>query len=633
MSYALGVDLGTTYSAAAVAEGDRAEIFALSSEVAAMPSVVVLRNDGTVLTGEPAQRRAVLEPGRTAREFKRRLGDPTPILLGGTPYGAEALMAHLLRTIVEQVATERREEPGAVVLAHPANYGPYKLGLLEEAARLADVAQVELIPEPVAAALHYAEQQRVDPGEVVAVYDFGGGTFDATVLRNTEDGFELLGTPEGMERFGGIDLDEAVLDHVTRALGDTMDRLDPDEPATLTALDRLREECRRAKEALSADTDVTIPVMLPQVHTEVRLTRTEFEDMIRPRLRETLAALGRTVRSAGLGFGDLSRVLLVGGSSRMPLVAEMVREATGRPVALDAHPKHTVALGAAGRGWARLASRPTAAPAEEEPAEPAPAAEPPPEVTVAPAAAPEETVEVPHAEEDRRRRPAAVAALAAAVVVALGAGGFLLARTLGGSPEEEPAGTTLPGTAATAAATTVATTPPPSTAPPATTAPVLAYVRLFDDTGTISAEVPDTWNEINTTPLSLESGVVWPSILASPNMAGFDGAFDSPGLLVRAIPFPADEQTILDLSKVIDLYTGEDQELCEGGDREVLDGPAFRGASLLLFDCDGTDTDIAYLLANFGGDSDYLVFLGVQLVEDSDFDIYAHILNSLTVAG
>ena len=121
----------------------------------------------------------------------------------------------------------------------------------------------------------------------------------------------------------------------------------PNDPATLAAIARLREECRRDKEALSSDTDATIQISLPGLHTEMRLTRAEFEEMIRPRIRETIDALGRAVRSAGLGFDDIDRVLLVGGTSRIPLVAEMVRESTGRPVAVDAHPKHTMALGAA----------------------------------------------------------------------------------------------------------------------------------------------------------------------------------------------------------------------------------------------------------------------------------------------
>ena len=347
MAYALGIDLGTTYSAAATARDDRVEIFQLGERAATIPSIVVLRADGEVLTGDAAERRSLGEPTRTAREFKRRLGDPTPIILGGTPYGAEALLAHLLRAIVARVSEQSGGAPDAIVVTHPASYGAYKIDLLEQAVRQADIANVTLLTEPEAAAVHYAQQERVPVGAVIAVYDFGGGTFDATMLRKTESGFEQLGRPEGMERLGGIDFDEALFRRVMTMVQATGAEVNANDPATLAAIARLREECRRAKEALSSDTDATIAVVLPGLQTEMRLTREEFEEMIRPRITETIGALGRAAKSAGLDFDGVDRILLVGGSSRIPLVAEMVREATGRPIAVDAHPKHSMALGAA----------------------------------------------------------------------------------------------------------------------------------------------------------------------------------------------------------------------------------------------------------------------------------------------
>jgi len=307
----------------------------------------LLRADGEVLTGEAAERRSLAEPTRTGREFKRRLGDPTPIILGGTPYGAEALLAHLLRSIVKTVTKQSGEPPAAIALCHPASYGAYKLDLLQQAVRQADIGPVTLLTEPEAAALHYARQERVPSGTVIAVYDFGGGTFDATILRKTDAGFEALGQPEGLERLGGIDFDEALFRRAMGVVATQGLTVDADDPAMVAALARLREECRRAKEALSSDTDATIAIFLPGLQTEIRITRAEFEDMIRPRIHETIEALGRAIRSAGLALDDLDRILLVGGSSRIPLVAEMVRESTGRPVAVDAHPKHTMALGAA----------------------------------------------------------------------------------------------------------------------------------------------------------------------------------------------------------------------------------------------------------------------------------------------
>ncbi|MFS8521398.1 MAG: Hsp70 family protein [Micromonosporaceae bacterium] len=346
--YALGIDLGTTFTAAAVWRDGHAEIASLGSRAPVIPSVVLLREDETILTGEAASRRGMSEPHRVSREFKRRLGDTTPIILGGVPYSAEQLMARLLRQVVQDIIAREGGKPSQACVCHPANWGPYKRELLEQAVRLADVdVPVTYITEPEAAAIFYAQQQRVDPGAMVAVYDLGGGTFDATVLRKTRDGFEILGEPEGIERLGGIDFDAAVFAHVNQALGGKLDELDEDDPAVIAAVARLREECVAAKEALSTDTDASIPVLLPNLATEVRLTRVELEAMIRPALHSTIEALRRALRSARVEPEQLHSVLLVGGSSRIPLVAQLVGAELGRPVAVDAHPKHAVALGAA----------------------------------------------------------------------------------------------------------------------------------------------------------------------------------------------------------------------------------------------------------------------------------------------
>ena len=346
--YALGVDLGTTFTAAATWRDGHAEIASLGSRAPVIPSVVLLREDSTVLTGETASRRGLSEPHRVAREFKRRLGDTTPILLGGVPYSAEALTARLLRAVVDLVAGHEGGAPDALCISHPANWGPYKTDLLRQAVRLAELDQpIRYTTEPEAAAAFYARQQRIEPGATIAVYDLGGGTFDAAVLRKTDAGFEILGQPEGIERLGGIDVDAAVFGHVSRALGGKLQELDEDDPVAMAAVARLREECVQAKEALSADTDMTIAVLLPNVSTEVRLTRAELEAMVRPALVSTVDALKRALRSAGVSAEQLHSVLLIGGSSRMPVVSQLVGAELGRPVAVDAHPKHAVALGAA----------------------------------------------------------------------------------------------------------------------------------------------------------------------------------------------------------------------------------------------------------------------------------------------
>jgi molecular chaperone DnaK len=346
MSYRLGVDLGTTFTAAAVANGMPATMIGLGNRALQIPSVLFLEDDGAVVVGEAAERRGLARPDRVVREFKRRIGDTVPMLVAGTPYSPQSLTARLLEHVVATATERMGEAPSEVVLTHPANWGPYKLELLEQVARLAGVERAVLCPEPLAAAAQYAAQARVSVGDTIVVYDLGGGTFDACVLQKTPDGFALLGSPEGIEHLGGIDFDEALFQHVLTLLGDRLVSLDPDEPDTVVGLNRLRRDCVEAKEALSVDTDTLVPVALPGLSSTLRLTRNEFETLIRPALTDTIGALQRAIRSADLTPEQLSAIVLVGGSSRIPLIGELLHQSFPTPTAMDTHPKHDIALGA-----------------------------------------------------------------------------------------------------------------------------------------------------------------------------------------------------------------------------------------------------------------------------------------------
>ncbi|MDQ2709285.1 MAG: Hsp70 family protein, partial [Actinomycetota bacterium] len=352
MSYQLGIDLGTTYTAAAICRGtDRApagaDVVTLGTRSATVASVLYLADDGSILVGEAAERRALTDPDRVVREFKRRIGDDVPLLIGGRPHQAHELAARLVRWVVDQVSEREGGPPRRIAVTHPAAWGQHKKDLLAAALRTVGLT-VTFLAEPQAAAVSYASAERVEPGSTIAVYDLGGGTFDAAVVRKTGgSGFELLGQPEGIERLGGVDFDEVVFGHVREGLGSALDDLDPDDKDVLSAVARLRRECVEAKEALSSDTEATIPVLLPELRTQSRLVRSEFEAMIRPALEETVEALRRAVSSAGLTPADLTAVLLVGGSSRIPLVSQLVSDGLGRPVAVDADPKTAIALGAA----------------------------------------------------------------------------------------------------------------------------------------------------------------------------------------------------------------------------------------------------------------------------------------------
>jgi actin-like ATPase involved in cell morphogenesis len=471
-SYYLGIDLGTTFTAAAVHRNGRTDISPLGNRAAAIPSLVFLRDDETVLTGEAAERRGLAEPARLAREFKRRVGDSVPIMLGQAPYSAERLMAALLKDVVAAVATREGAPPASVAVSHPANWGPFKIDLLHHALDLAGVRAVTLLTEPVAAAMHYASTERIEPGSVVAVYDLGGGTFDAAVLQKTETGFVTLGEPEGIERLGGIDFDEAVMTYVRTALNGKVEELDGRDPTVRAALARLRQECVAAKEALSFDSDTTISVLLPNVQTDIRVTRAEFEPMIRAAISETIEALRRAIERAGARPDDLAAVLLVGGSSQIPLVAESVSNALGRPVAVDAHPKHSIALGAAIAAAAsgaedsmgvaparKLAavgalstSQSIASTTAPAPAPPAPSgadASPPPPPPPPPLPAPTAPAGSP---PPRRRSPVRALLLGAFIVLAGAVGAYLISASSGGSPSTaespEPSPETTPETTA-----------------------------------------------------------------------------------------------------------------------------------------------------------------------------------------
>jgi molecular chaperone DnaK len=267
---------------------------------------------------------------------------------------------------------------------------------------------VLFLTEPQAAALHYASAERIAPDSTIAVYDLGGGTFDAAVLRKSATGgFEMLGVPDGVEQLGGIDFDDLVLSHVLAGIPQVGMDADMADPVVCSAISRLRRECTEAKEALSTDTEVTIPVLLPQVRTQVRLVRAEFEGMIRSTLDETIQSLRRAIESAGLTPAELSGVLLVGGSSRIPLVTQMISAELQHDVSVDTDPKGAVAMGAALAAHHQITGSEPAVAADDDPI----IAPPRPEHDCAPPELP--------AQRQRFRKTKISAGVVAALVVAL----------------------------------------------------------------------------------------------------------------------------------------------------------------------------------------------------------------------
>ncbi len=344
MTYQLGIDLGTTFTAAAIADADGVRMAALTHDGIAIPSVVTRTADG-IAVGTEALTVAATRPWLVAREFKRRFGDETPFIIGDDRWTASELTGLLYTWVFDHVAAVEGSVPEHVVVTHPATWSVHRLGLLADATSGRD-APCSFLPEPSAAAVHYHERSRMEPGSTIAVYDLGGGTFDATVVRRSNDGYEILGRPAGLEQLGGLDFDQVVFDLVVESMPEVFEDLDPDDLNVQRSVARLREECTRAKIALSFDARTAVPVVLPGVVSDVLIARSDFEERIEPYVSSSIATLDETIRTADMTAEDLTAILLVGGSSRVPMVAERLFSALGVDVVVDTHPKFAVAKGA-----------------------------------------------------------------------------------------------------------------------------------------------------------------------------------------------------------------------------------------------------------------------------------------------
>lgn len=350
-SFFLAVDVGTSRTAAATvrtaADGTITTTpFPLGRHADSAPSVVFVA-DGELLFGDAAARRGIAVPERLIREFKRRIGDETPILAGDRRFTPEQLYALTVAWVIDTVTEREGRRPDEVSVTVPVTWGEHRSGLVRSALARAGWREVRLISEPEAAARHYEAGSPLSPGALLGVYDLGGGTFDAVVLRKREDGgVEVVGEAAGLDAFGGSDFDDLVMNHAIAAAGLTSKTLAA-AAGSRVALAALRRECVEAKEALSFDGETVIPVLFGDGRTTVRLTRSEFEDMIEDGVGRTLDVVSGVLSSAGLDPDDVEAILLTGGSSRIPRIAQLLSERFDRPVAVDADPKAIIAMGAA----------------------------------------------------------------------------------------------------------------------------------------------------------------------------------------------------------------------------------------------------------------------------------------------
>ncbi|WP_432840665.1 Hsp70 family protein [Dactylosporangium sp. CA-092794] len=346
--YVVGIDLGTSNTVAVIRSPDGRRRPVLFDGAPLMPSSVFLQDNGQLAVGRDAQRLAQLDPGRYEPNPKRRIDEPA-VLLGNTEVPTVHLLATVLRAVARGVSEITRIAP-PIVLTYPASWGQTRRKLLYDAAVAAGWPQISMIPEPVAAARYFisALNHPLPRGAAMVVYDFGGGTIDIAVVRNDPQGFTVVGSG-GLEDVGGLDLDAALVER----LGEVLRTAEPavwrrlqDPQTSQDRRDRrlFWEDVRGAKEMLSRTT--VAPVAVPGVEAALHLTREELESQIGPMIARTVAETARVVRGCGLQPGQLAGILLVGGSSRVPLVARMLhRELQVVPTVLE-QPELPVAEGA-----------------------------------------------------------------------------------------------------------------------------------------------------------------------------------------------------------------------------------------------------------------------------------------------
>ncbi len=350
MRHVVGIDLGTTNSAVAYLTEGRVRLVADAKGDQLLPSVVGFDAGGALLVGRPARNQLVVAPERTVRSVKRAMGTDRLFAMGGRPWSAPEISAMVLRSLVDRVEAATGVRPDAAVITVPAWFTEPQRQATREAGVLAGLEVLRLVNEPTAAALTYEG----DLDERLLVYDLGGGTFDVSVVERGADFTEVLAS-RGDTTLGGDDLDLAIAHRLAERWGQGQVAGNPIAEARLLAA------AERAKIALSTRTTVRVQetYLLEGKHLDLVLTREELEEIARPMLLPTLDHVHAALAHAKVQLSDVSRILLVGGMTRMPFVHQLLHEALGVPAHHEVDPDASVALGAA-----ILAARMSGAPVE-----------------------------------------------------------------------------------------------------------------------------------------------------------------------------------------------------------------------------------------------------------------------------
>lgn len=347
MSKVIGIDLGTTNSCVAVMEGGEAVVIPNPEGGRTTPSVVGFKKDGERIVGETAKRQAITNPDRTISSIKRHMGTSHKEAIDGKDYSAQEISAMILQKLKSDAEAYLGQPVTQAVITVPAYFNDGQRQATKDAGKIAGLEVLRIVNEPTAAALAYGLEKSED--QTILVYDLGGGTFDVSILELGDGFFEVKAT-SGDNSLGGDDFDQVIIDYmVSEFKKDQGIDLSKDK----AAVQRLKDAAEKAKKELSGvlTTTISLPFItvadgVPQ-HLEMNLTRAKFEEISANLVERTLGPTRQALSDAGMTANDIDKVVLVGGSTRIPAVQEAIKRLTGKDPHKGVNPDEVVALGAA----------------------------------------------------------------------------------------------------------------------------------------------------------------------------------------------------------------------------------------------------------------------------------------------
>ena len=351
MGKIIGIDLGTTNSCVAVMEGGEAVVIPNSEGNRTTPSVVAFSKDGERLVGQIAKRQAVTNPDHTIISIKRKMGTADKIKIDGDEFSPQEISAMILQKIKADAESYLGQKVTQAVITVPAYFNDSQRQATKDAGKIAGLEVLRIINEPTAAALAFG-MDKTDKDEKIMVFDLGGGTFDVSILDIGDGVFEVLST-NGNTKLGGDDFDERIIEYLVSEFKKSNGI---DLSTDKMAMQRLKEAAEKAKIELSGmqQTQINLPFITADQtgpkHLDITLTRAKFEDLIRDLVDSTRIPVENALKDAKLTSDDISKVLLVGGSTRVPCVQEMVKKITGKEPDKGINPDECVAIGAAIQG-------------------------------------------------------------------------------------------------------------------------------------------------------------------------------------------------------------------------------------------------------------------------------------------